>query len=96
MNNKGYNDTTYLLDNAKSGFNYYIVQGENADYQQNVLAASKMDYENLPQKFWLWRSSGGDERYLKVIEAVKEKGYSVQEYLNKGYGGRLTCCIKVE
>ncbi|MDY3250492.1 MAG: glycosyltransferase family 39 protein [Candidatus Choladocola sp.] len=96
LNNKGYNDTTYLLDNAKSGFNYYIVQGENADYQQNVLAASKMDYENLPQKFWLWRSSGGDERYLKVIEAVKEKGYSVQEYLNKGYGGRLTCCIKVE
>lgn len=91
LEHEGWRDTTYLIGVAKYGFNYYVTHSKY--YQDGYLsnATDEIDINNLPSKFWVWRTSGSD-LWQKVIDKADELGYTITVYDNSGYYGQLAYC----
>jgi hypothetical protein len=98
IQNKGYEDITYLLGTAHYGFDYYVVRenaGTGIDYMCNIhnsddLAAAM---NNLPGRFWLWRTNWGGEKFDIAVNSAREAGYTVIIYADDGDIGQLAFCI---
>ncbi len=92
LENKGWQDTTYLLGVAKDGFHYYVTHSKT--YQEGYLdnATDKIDINNLPSKFWVWRTSGND-LWQEIIDKADTLGYNITIYDDSGYYGQLAYCF---
>lgn len=96
VENEGWNETTYL-HGCVYGFYYYIphTEGYNGSDLKNVTAA--VDFENLPESFWVWRSNWGKDKWQKIVDAAVQQGYDVTVYADAGDVGQLAhCALKTE
>ena len=93
IDEKGWEDTTYLFGTAVHGFEYYV--RENEAYQDGYLdnATMEVDLDNLPDRFWAWRTNWNGGGWQVVIDHAKELGYDVTIYDDSGYTGQLAFCV---
>lgn len=97
MEHQGWNDTTYLYGVASYGFNYYIshANGYKEGYLDNATTA--VDNNNLPLRFWAWRTNWSGDDWQTTIEQAQSLGYQVTIYEDSGYAGQLAyCCYNSE
>lgn len=81
MENAGWEDTTYLYGgHTPFGFNYYISHSEG--YEEGYLSSATtfVDNNNLPLRFWAWRSNWGGNPWKTTIDKAASLGYSVTVY----------------
>ena len=92
IENDGWKDTTYLYGVASYGFNYYITHSDA--YEDGYLdkATEEVDIENLPSRFWAWRTNWGGDGWQTTIDTATELGYTVIIYNDSGYTGQLAYC----
>lgn len=92
LENEGWKDTTYLYGIAQYGFNYYISHSDA--YEEGFLsnATSNVNNEELPLRFWAWRTNWGGDGWQTTIDTAKEQGYTVTIYQDNGYAGQLAYC----
>lgn len=86
---RGWEEPTYLIGQAKYGFDFYIkdVYGDAAG--ANALHESQLDTAYMPDSFWLWRTDwGGDNFDVFVNEAISQ-GYNVEIIYDYGLTGQL-------
>lgn len=93
VKNAGFNETTYLIGVAKYGFEYYIAQ-YNCRIMGEVLASDKINLEDLPDSFWIWRTNWGGEMWQQTVDKAFEEGYKVVIYADYGEPGQLAYCTK--
>lgn len=89
MENEGWKDTTYLYGIAHYGFEYYVSHSDG--YEDGYLDNSSrtVDNDNLPTKFWAWRTNWGGDGWQTTIDAAKALGYKVIIYHDYGDNGQL-------
>lgn len=94
MENKGWEDTTYLFGTAEYGFKYYVSHFEG--YEEGYLAGAtkECDLKNLPDRFWLWRTNWDGDGWQEVLEVASSNGYNVKVYEDSGSEGQLAFCSK--
>lgn len=96
MANEGWNDVTYLYGMAALGSNYYISKSEgfSEGYLNNM--RDRIDLDNLPEKFWVWRTNWGSfaEAWQPTIDYAAEHGYIVIVYKDEGDAGQLAYCTR--
>lgn len=91
LENNGWEDTTYLLGVARDGFNYVKrSDGYQESYINNV--STVVDVDNLPEKFWVWRTNWGGDHWQTVVDKANSLGYTVTIYDDSGYIGQLAYC----
>lgn len=92
MENEGWNDTTYLYGVAYYGFEYYV--SHSIGYQDGYLdnAIREVDNDNLPSRFWAWRTNWNGDGWQATIDAAKAQGYTVIIYQDSGDAGQLAFC----
>jgi len=92
IKNQGYEDTTYLLGSAKFGFDYYISHSDS--YKEGYLdnASEKIDFNNLPESFWLWKTNYSNQIWQEAVDTAKQKGYKVTVYDDSDTVGQLAYC----
>ena len=92
IDNDGWKDTTYLYGTASYGFNYYITHSDV--YEEGYLdkVTEEVDNENLPPRFWAWRTNWGGDGWQMTIDKATELGYTVIVYNDSGYIGQLAYC----
>lgn len=91
--NSGYNDTTYLIGGlAGTAFNYYVSKS-GCELQQNVFYEDSIDLNNLPERFWLWRTNWANNIWQETVDYAKASGYLVEIYANHS-SGQLARCTK--
>ena len=91
LENEGWKDTTYLYG-IRYGFDYYI--SHSNEYEDGFLSNATKDVNNeeLPLRFWAWRTNWGGDGWQATIDAAKNQGYSVIIYRDSGYSGQLAFC----
>ncbi len=92
LKEEGYNDTTYLLGIADYGFDYYITREYGEEYSTSVYLESEIDYNNLPETFWVWRTNWGGDNFYPIIENAERMGYTIDILRDNGYQGQLARC----
>lgn len=94
MENYGWENTTFLFGMARFGFYHYIL--DHQDYHEGYLSnyTEYVDYDDLPEKFWCWRTNWGGEGWLETINIARKKGYNVIVYDDSGEAGQLAFCYK--
>ena len=92
MQNEGWKDTTYLYGVAYFGFDYYVSHSDN--YQEGYLdnATTEVDDENLPKRFWAWRTGWSGDGWQVTVDKAKELGYTVDIYYDYSSAGQLAYC----
>lgn len=94
INNAGFNDVTYLIGGwVNQAFNYHTKQ---YSFRLNgaVLSEDKIDLNNLPNSFWIWRSNWNGDMWQTTVDAANDQGYNVEIYINHGGRGQLAHCKK--
>lgn len=91
--NKGWEDTTFLYG-YNYGALYYIkrTDGYREEYINSIYTI--VDNNNLPEKFWAWRSNWGGDNWEETIEKARSLGYEVIVYEDSGSAGQLAYCYK--
>lgn len=92
MENNGWEDPTYLFGMAEYGFEYYVSHSEG--YQEGYLnnSTTSPDINNLPPRFWLWRTNWGGNDWQTFVNKANELGYTVTVFDDSGYAGQLAYC----
>ena len=92
LKNEGWKDKTYLYGTASYGFNYYISHSDEYEegYLDNVVTS--VDNNNLPMKFWAWRTNWSGDGWKTTIDKASSLGYTVTIYNDSGYAGQLAYC----
>lgn len=93
---KAYDDTTYLLGCAEFGFEHYVINCYGEQYDKNVYSYQEIDYDNLPDVFWLWRTNFGGGDFYSIINMAQEKGYFIEIISDNGFEGQLARCIRID
>lgn len=83
---------TYLYGVSYYGFDYYVSHSDG--YQEGYLDNSSriVDNDNLPTKFWAWRTNWGGDGWQATIDAARTLGYEVIVYHDYGDNGQLAYC----
>lgn len=91
MENRGWEDMTYLIGPASYSFRYYVSHADG--YQEGYLNNTKtaVDFGDLPSRFWLWKLSWGND-YELAIEEAERLGYTIVDYSVQGSSDKLTFC----
>lgn len=90
--NEGWKEKTFLFGTADLGAKY-LVSGSNEDkngYTDNM--TSIIDYDNLPEAFWAWRTDWDGDGWQIIVDKAKASNYIVDIYINKGTAGQLAHC----
>lgn len=94
MEEKGWEDTTYLLGLAHYGFEYYVSHADG--YQEGYLnrATQTVDVNNLAPRFWVWRTNWGanQDSFQTIIDKAAALGYHVKIYRDCETKGQLAFC----
>ncbi len=92
LEHNGWEDTTYLYGCAPDGFQYYI--SHSKEYREGFLdkATTAIDINNLPTRFWAWRTNWGGDKWQETIDKAKSLGYNVIIYNDSEYEGQLAYC----
>lgn len=85
----GWEEPTYLIGQAKYGFDFYIkdVYGDAA--AANVFHESQLDLNYMPNAFWLWRTDWGGDNFDLFINEANNQGYNVEIIYDYGLAGQL-------
>lgn len=92
-NNAGFTEDTYLNNTAKLAFNYYTSQ-KTFKLEGNIHSLNEIDYDNLPDIFWAWRTSWGGDGWQEIVDYANNNGYDVVIYADYGSKGQLARCEK--
>ena len=65
-------------------------------YDKNVYSYQEIDYDNLPDVFWLWRTNFGGGDFYSIINMAQEKGYFIEIISDNGFEGQLARCIRID
>lgn len=85
MENKGYDETTYLTGGCCfDAFEWYVEKEYGYEYGDDVHNANDIDYKKLPKNFWVWKTNWSTEKYDEIMEKAKAKGYSAEIYDEHG------------
>ena len=55
-------------------------------------ATTAIDINNLPPRFWAWRTNWGGDKWQETIDKAKSLGYNVIIYNDSEYEGQLAYC----
>lgn len=85
----GWEEPTYLIGQAKYGFDFFIkdVYGDAA--AANVFHESQLDLNYMPDSFWLWRTDWGGDNFDIFISEANDQGYNVEIIYDYGLTGQL-------
>lgn len=95
IENRGWEDTTYLVGAAPYGFYYYVKQSEayKEGYFKNACIVDEADdVKELPLAFWIWRTNWGGNIWQAVMDKANSLGYTVTVYEDFGTQGQLAYC----
>ena len=95
VENRGYECTTYLFGVAEDGFDYYISHEDGFEEYWLDSKTYDLDMENLPDRFWAWRTNWGGNGWIDLINKAREEGYTVTVYDDSGYDGQLAYCERI-
>lgn len=92
MEHEGWKDVTYVYGWSYYGFDYYVSHSDG--YQDGYLdkVSRIVDNDNLPTKFWAWRSNWSGDGWQETIDAARALGYEVIVYYDYGDPGQLAYC----
>lgn len=89
VENHGWEQPTYLIGQAKYGFDFFIkdVYGDAA--AANAFHESQLDTGYMPEAFWLWRTDWGGDNFDLFVNEAKSQGYNVEILYDYGLTGQL-------
>jgi len=91
---KGWEEQTYLTGQARFGFKRYVtdVYGEATGY--NAFHESQVNLDWLPDRFWIWGMSWGNDKFDEIVNGARERGYNVEILYDFGTEGTLAHATK--
>jgi len=94
VENHGWEVPTFLIGQAKYGFDFYIknVYGDAA--AANAFHESQLNLDFLPEKMWLWRTSWGGDAFNELVMQLNDRGYNVDILYDYGEEGQLAVVTK--
>ena len=100
MEEKGYQDTTYLFGRVPEfGFNYWVPREEGylPEYSGNVVRYEPEFLGELPDVIWCWKTNWSYYDFEEACKAIEDRGYKAQIRIIKAerpYDGRLIKYVK--
>lgn len=94
IENSGYEQVTYMVGCAEYGLRYYAESEGCMLDEQKLIKYSEIDYQDMPDSFWIWRTNWGEEGYQSLIRYAQEHGYQINSYVDQGYAGQLVYCSR--
>ena len=94
VENHGWEVPTFLIGQAKYGFDFYIrdVYGDAA--AANAFHESQLNLDYIPEKMWLWRTSWGGDAFDELVMQLNDRGYNVEILYDYGEEGQLAVVNK--
>lgn len=94
VENRGWEAPTYLIGQARFGFNHYITEVYGSAAAANIHTEAELDTNNFPEALWLWRTSWGGEGFDKIVNEAANSGLNVTVFYDYGDLGQLAYITK--
>ena len=90
----GWEETTYLVGQARFGFKRYVTDVYGEAIAANAFHESQVNFDYLPESFWIWRMSWGGEKFDDFVNEARNRGYNVEILYDFGTEGQLAHATK--
>ena len=94
VENRGWEAPTYLIGQARFGFNHYVTEVYGVAAASNVHTEEELDTDDFPEALWLWRTSWGGDGFDKIVKEADESGLNVTIFYDYGDLGQLAYITK--